>query len=239
MSGNTIEEPKKYTVEQQKILDKFHKAIDKNGIINIGRKSKNEKEDYSHLTQCWTTYKNVSTSGYPQIYVDTIYPLHRISYIIHNDFKPIPENYYVCHKCDNRLCANPEHLYIDTPSQNNKDSIERSRTKKVQEPKVLKNNINRCNHCKDDDSHQKCDGGFPCTYCIKKGYTDCTPRQPTVIIRKGTNIGETNPNCKLTDAQVQNLRSREKKHGDIIKWAKEFNVTKETIRNILKGKYRA
>lgn len=41
---------------------------------------------------------------------------HRASWEAH--FGPIPDGLYVCHRCNNKPCCNPKHLYLATHQQN-------------------------------------------------------------------------------------------------------------------------
>lgn len=50
---------------------------------------------------------------------------HRIAYMIY--VGDIPEGQWVLHKCDNRLCVNPEHLYLGDAKQNTADMHNRGR----------------------------------------------------------------------------------------------------------------
>ncbi len=79
--------------------------------------------------ECWDWEGSVDSKGYGQLQLDHITRkktgAHRVSWTIH--FGEIPEGFVVRHKCDNPICARPEHLELGTQSDNMQDASKRGR----------------------------------------------------------------------------------------------------------------
>lgn len=90
------------------------------------------KRFYSRVIKtdsCWIWKGTIGTDGYGSLYDENSRQekAHRISYRLNKG--EIPKGLCVMHKCDNKLCVNPEHLSLGTRKENNLDRVKKGRTK--------------------------------------------------------------------------------------------------------------
>jgi len=77
---------------------------------------------------CWVWMGCVANSGYGLAQSNRrgkLVSAHRLSYEAYKG--DIPEGMIVAHACDNRLCVNPNHLWIATHKQNSQDMVKKHR----------------------------------------------------------------------------------------------------------------
>ena len=116
-------------------------------FFNLGRNSLKTKEGYgqnpripfwSHYdidaNGCWLWRGGKNKKGQGVVrYEGKNWITSRLAWYLTSG--KTPPKMYVCHKCDNASCINPEHLFLGTPKDNTQDMINKGR-RRPERPKL-------------------------------------------------------------------------------------------------------
>ncbi len=97
---------------------------------------------WSHVEKseqgCWLWTASRMVSGYGQFGIrkGVLTGAHRMAWKL--TFGAIPDGLLVCHKCDNKLCVRPDHLFLGTASDNVHDMIAKGRHSGITKPESFR-----------------------------------------------------------------------------------------------------
>lgn len=83
-----------------------------------------QRTDIDPNTNCWYWRGAMSGDGYGRITLKgkKLLAVHRVSAAVFLGFN-LDSPLFVCHKCDKKNCINPDHLFVGTNSDNQKDAV--------------------------------------------------------------------------------------------------------------------
>lgn len=77
-------------------------------------------------SECWNWTGGCFVDGYGRfVHNHKVYKAHRFSYEIY--FGAIPDGFMVCHRCDNKPCVRPSHLFLGVAKDNSVDAMLKDR----------------------------------------------------------------------------------------------------------------
>lgn len=133
--------------KMQPITDRFWQKVDKNTTSG-----------------CWEWRSSIRGNGYGAFFTH-LHPegrkchgAHRYSWGLFNG--AIPEGLLVLHKCDNRICVNPDHLFLGSHVDNMQDCAAKGRVKTIGQSMkthcVNGHEFTEWNTRRDKNNHRRC-----------------------------------------------------------------------------------
>jgi hypothetical protein len=132
----------------------------------------------------------------------------RVSRLVHEHFTgPLVAGMFACHRCDNTICVNPDHVFADTAKGNSVDMVRKGRQA-----------IGDRNGARLHPESQA------------RGDRHWTRRQPERV------RGKNNGRAKLTEGDVRNIRNLAASGTTNNAIARQFGVSNVLVGLIVRGK---
>jgi hypothetical protein len=109
----------KFAAGSRPLAERLWARVDRNGPL---------PEHAAHLGNCWIWWGATNERGYGLIGLGVPKKNARVHRLVWElEFGAVPAGEFVLHKCDQRTCCNPVHLFLGSSQDNTDDMFEKRR----------------------------------------------------------------------------------------------------------------
>lgn len=125
--------------------------------------------------ECWIFPRKPNAAGYGYVYTNgRKWSATRLAILL--DGRQLGTSDLVCHRCDNPLCINPDHLFVGSPSDNMADMYAKGRHK-IRKVRARPEYCKKCGHHRTDDVAAQGRTPARCRACAKKRARESSARR--------------------------------------------------------------
>lgn len=202
-----------------------------------------EKVDRRGPNDCWEWQAYCDEDGYGKITVNR-FPrrAHRFSWQLAHG--PIPNGAWVLHKCDNRPCVNPGHLYLGTAADNARDALQRTGHYVGENAPTAKLTWDQVRQIRKRYAAGETRSSIASDYGVTRGcighivinqtwVENGERHKPNPDYRPPKGVH--NPACKITIEDAREIRRRYKGGESAYQIANDYPLGRSSIYNIIHG----